>query len=162
MNFDDKPLRDAVSANEAAGEVAVETGARSSGDQDIISPGGRAIAAALGYDIEDANAIALVFAEHVGGNGKVPIGVVRRNPVTASLTVGMFMGYMHRIREEQESASEPAEAIRRQVIGYLKGKASMLRDEEPNAPTSDARSDLNKEATALELAAEALAKEAVA
>jgi len=46
-----------------------------------------------------------------------------------------------------------------QVIGYLKGKASCARDEEPNAPTGEARSTLNKRATALELAAEALGEE---
>lgn len=54
---------------------------------------------------------------------------------------------------------EPDEIILNQVIGYLKGKASLARDEEPNAPTQAARSELNKRATTYELAAEKLAEE---
>lgn len=125
---------------------------RSTGDEDIVAPGGLAIAAELGISAEQANQLGLVFVHHIGGG--YPLWMIREDPKLASLAIGMFFGYLTRLLEERDA--DPTEVIRNQVIGYLKGKASVRRDEEPNTPTSDARSQLNKEATMLELAAEAL------
>lgn len=70
-------------------------------------------------------------------------------------------GMSKRVEDAVKRLLEPEveEVILNQVIGYLKGKAQCARDEAPNAPMVEARSTLNKRATALELAAEALEAE---
>jgi hypothetical protein len=121
---------------------------------DLANPGGLAVAADLGLDDTEAQAIAKQFALHIGEPGKLSLMAVRRHPRLGTLAVGMFWGYLTRLREEQVTG--PEQAIKNQIVGYLKGKAVAARDEEPNAVTHAARSELNKQATKFELAAEAL------
>jgi hypothetical protein len=146
----------ALEANKLIADDNPNTGRPSSVD-DLANPGGLAVAADLGLSETEAQAIAKQLALHVGEPGNLSLAAVRRHPRLGTLAVGMFWGYLARLREEQVVGPEPA--IRNQIIGYLKGKASAARDEEANAPTSDARSELNKRATAYELAAEALESE---
>jgi len=145
----------ALEANKLVADDHPNTG-RPSSVNDLMNPGGRAVAADLGLDDTEAQAIAKQFALHVGEPGKLSLGAVRRHPRMGVLAVGMFWGYLARLREEQVIG--PEAAIKNQIIGYLKGKALAARDEEANAPTPDARSELRKLATEFELAAEALEK----
>lgn len=76
--------------------------------------------------------------------------------------VGVLVGIPHKHRVSLEMALAtlwPENAIKNQIIGYLKGKASLARDEEANAPDLEAKRDLNSRATRFELAAVALEEE---
>ncbi len=143
----------ALEANKLVADAHPNTG-RPSDVNDLANPGGLAVAADLGLSDTEAQAIAKQFALHIGEPGRLSLMQVRRHPRLGTLAVGMFWGYLARLREEQVTG--PEAAIKNQIIGYLKGKALAARDEEANAPTRDARSELNKRATQFELAAEAL------
>lgn len=151
MSFNEDQLRGALATNDSVGLEHMQPGARTTGQHgDFVSPAGVGIGAALGLDKDEVNKMAEVFAQHIGA-GKVTVLQVFKNEQTCALAIGMVMGWLARVREE---ADNPEEVILNQVVGYLKGKATAKRDEIPNAVGN--HSELNKQATALELAAEAL------